>query len=412
MIQDHGIAVDPQPAGVKHLSAIGGVDGHRSRDRQVESQMHLAVDLPAVVEIGPLIREARLDLGIAQRLERSVPKAFGSREAGISQDLLGIPTAEVAVDFDEARNRVVELLGGQRCLEFWRVVEDVRHDPGNESIIDGDVAPAERLREHTGVEGRRGLVAGLVARIDLDGRLQILLGEQREERHFAGGVGTGHPGGRSWVAGERDVPHADAGLDVRRLHAVDHQLASPMVDVVVGRHDRQARGIEPDLDVAGHGLLDVPKAEEHLARGGRNHARGTRADRLEPLPVVSAGDVNPVRALLRHRGTAGRVEGEQRLHRGSLFDGDVQPFRHGAARHRHHDLDVGRAAQQLPGSDDFDPRWGGPTRQVEGAAGHQQQDDHDQKEHTHRSFILPRARGFDEGTAWPLVDAIRRGWLQ
>ncbi len=70
-----------------------------------------------------------------------------------------------------------------------------------------------------------------------------------------------------------DVAHAHAGRDVRRRGAVDDELRPAVVDVVVRGHDRNPRGLEPDLHVFRRRRRQRAEIEERLARRGDDDAR-------------------------------------------------------------------------------------------------------------------------------------------
>src|SRR5947207_4058747 len=75
VVEDHAGSVDPEPARGEHLPVVRGEHRYRGRDRQVEPQMNLLVDLLPFVEVRPMVGEARLDLRIAQLYEGSLPES-------------------------------------------------------------------------------------------------------------------------------------------------------------------------------------------------------------------------------------------------------------------------------------------------------------------------------------------------
>ena len=99
--------------------------------------------------------------------------------------------------------------------------------------------------------GARG-VAGRIARVDAHRRVDVLIVEQREERDAdrrIGDLDAVDRRARRRVPGILDVADHDARLDVVGRRAIDDDLGAAEVDVVVRRDDRDARPLEPDLDV-------------------------------------------------------------------------------------------------------------------------------------------------------------------
>ena len=74
VIDDHAVAVDAEEVGKHHDAGVGDVDRRVLHRRQVEAQVHLAVDLLVAEEVGPLIGEPRLHLRVAELGERFAPQ--------------------------------------------------------------------------------------------------------------------------------------------------------------------------------------------------------------------------------------------------------------------------------------------------------------------------------------------------
>src|SRR5206468_13123333 len=100
---------------------------------------------------------------------------------------------ELAVDFQKRRQHVT---AGRRRrdLQLRRVLENLRHDALQETVVELDLAPLERLREDLFDEAHLRLVAGLVLREDGDWRVEILIVEEREERDLKRGICDAHAG--------------------------------------------------------------------------------------------------------------------------------------------------------------------------------------------------------------------------
>ena len=209
--------------------------------------MDLLVDFLALVDIGAVIGERRLDGVVRERMEHDAPPQHLRRrllrEAG---DLLGVLPPQLAVDDEELREVVA--LG----LDLGRAFENRRHDAIEELVVERDPALLERLRERAVVEvGARG-VAGRVAREDAHRRVDVLVVEQREERDAdrrVGDLDAVDRRARRRVSRILDVADDDARLDIVRRGAIDDELGAAEIDVVVRRDDRHARPFEPDLHV-------------------------------------------------------------------------------------------------------------------------------------------------------------------
>jgi hypothetical protein len=78
MIDDDAVTVDAEPAGVDDGAGGGGGDRHVLRNREVEAEVRLLIDLFALVDVRPPIGEAGLDLRVAELEERAVPQFFGA----------------------------------------------------------------------------------------------------------------------------------------------------------------------------------------------------------------------------------------------------------------------------------------------------------------------------------------------
>ena len=156
------------------------------RDGEVEPEVHLPVDFLALVDVGAVVGEPRLDRGVAERLERVLPQHLRRRLLGQLRDRLGVRLPQVAVDAQERRPQIV---GRRREIHVRRRRGDRRNDALQKAVVDLDPAAGERLRERAMVERRRRLVAGRVAREERDRRVQVLIVEQREERDLRRGVG-------------------------------------------------------------------------------------------------------------------------------------------------------------------------------------------------------------------------------
>ena len=136
-------------------------------------------------------------------------------------------------------------------------------------------------------------------------RVQVLIVEQREERHLRRVVCL-DAGARGRESRIRLVADAHARFDVGRRGAVDDELGAAVIDVVERREHRDARRLEPDLDVARRLRVSLAEAVQHGPRGADDDPRGARlqlghvalADRPHDVDAVGRflADVAPVRA--------------------------------------------------------------------------------------------------------------------
>ena len=174
----------PSSSAKRTMPRLADDDRRAGKRGEIEAEVHLLVDLLALVDVGAVIGEGRLHGGVAERVEhRAAPQQLGLGLRGERRDLLVVLLAQLAVDDQELRQVVAFR------LHLGRAFEDGRHDAVDQLVVDVDAAALERLREHAVVEVGARRVAGLVAREEPDRRLQILIVQQREERDAQRGIG-------------------------------------------------------------------------------------------------------------------------------------------------------------------------------------------------------------------------------
>ena len=186
--------------------------------------------------------------------------------------VVAVHRAQLAVDLQE-RGEHVAVLGRRRRIQRRRVLQDFRHDPAQEPIVELDPALLERLLEDVVDERRARFVVGFVARERRDRRVQRLVVEQRKERRLQ--IAAERKPGYSIVADPDARPH------VGRRGAIDDQFRSAVIDVVLRRDDGHARRVEPDLDVL------AGRARQRLAASETTAAPPTTTRRA--APACSAG---------------------------------------------------------------------------------------------------------------------------
>ena len=199
MIDDDAVAVNPEPARMQHLAAVGRDERRGRRRGEIEAEMDLLIDLVASIHVGAVVGEARFDLRAAHRHERPFPEARRIGAFRDRDDPLGVGAPQVAVDLEKGREEV----GAPRVdAELGRLRQDVGDDPLQEAIVERDAALAERFRKDAVDEPDARLVARFVAREDRHRRLQVVVVREREERDLERRVCAGHPRAGRRIAGK------------------------------------------------------------------------------------------------------------------------------------------------------------------------------------------------------------------
>ena len=78
VVEDDAVAVDAERRRVSTLPRVRRHDRRVDDAREIEAEMDLPVDLLALVDVGALVRERRLDRGVGERMEDGAAPA-GSR---------------------------------------------------------------------------------------------------------------------------------------------------------------------------------------------------------------------------------------------------------------------------------------------------------------------------------------------
>jgi hypothetical protein len=204
------------------------------------------------------------------------------------------------------------------------VFKDFRHDTLEERVLQIDAPLAEGLRKHLVVERRMGLISRLVAREEPNRRPEILVVQEREERHLQPRVRGGDAGPGCGEARVDHVAHLDARLHVGRRHAVDHHLGSAEVDVVVGRDRGDTRRVEPGGDVAGGRRFLRTHPEQGCSRGGHHDSRAAGLEVGHRTLADRPANPDPVGRLLRQRGGRGRAKRKEWRALAVLLEDDVE----------------------------------------------------------------------------------------
>ncbi len=135
MVDDHAVAVDAEEIGPDDPPGVGGENRHVGGSGQVEPEVNLLVDFTPVVDVGPVIREPRLHLRVAQLAKRLAPQP---RVRGVRRerhDPLGVEPTEPAVDGQIPFQQTG--VGRQRQrAECVAAGDDVRHHLFEETVAD------------------------------------------------------------------------------------------------------------------------------------------------------------------------------------------------------------------------------------------------------------------------------------
>src|SRR5262245_1471440 len=107
MIDHHRVAVDAEILGKHDDAVVAGLDGMVRGDGEIEAEMVLMIDDPAVVDVAAVVGKGRFDLGVAELREGAVPEPLGPRAAGHLDEIRGVEAAQAPVDLEEVLDEVV-----------------------------------------------------------------------------------------------------------------------------------------------------------------------------------------------------------------------------------------------------------------------------------------------------------------
>ena len=338
VVHHDAVSVDPQVRRPHHAPVVGRVHRRILDIREIETQVYLPVHLLAVIDVVAHVGEIGLFLAVVQ--EGTVPQhLLLGLEAQIGK-LLVVPAAEVAIDFEEAREQVGA--GRQGAAGIHGV--DQR---GHQAIGQRKLARPEFLRLHAEPEPRGDLGAGQVARED----------QRHGARFHVPGVPEhGEPlacaTARERKTAKRVRPHAHSGLRHRPQRRQRHQFHAALVDVVlqaVGAHPRRRqhhghvaeRAVRQTAEVVRDGLHHHPRLAflqlRHFALADlERHA--TR--RYVPLPE----ETRRRRALREHQRARAVLLHVCRQAAHPVRIGNPDRDRRGCAGHRHRRAEGQRGA--------------------------------------------------------------------
>ena len=182
MVHNNAVAVDAERSSPNDTTVIRGLDTYMLGDSEIVTQVHLLVDLLAMVDIAAHISEGRLSLGVRLACEGLMPeKSIGSLQAQVGQGLV-VGLAHLGVDLEEAFHGIASAVR----IKF---AQDLLYELVSELYLVLSVDGLFFLREDDG-QRRSHVVAGRVRSVGQwrrAGRHVPGKSEQREEAGLAAG---------------------------------------------------------------------------------------------------------------------------------------------------------------------------------------------------------------------------------
>ena len=179
--------------------------------------------------------------------------------------------------------------------------------------------------------GARG-VAGRIAHVDAHRRVEVLVVEERDECDAQRGIGdldAVDGSARRRIAGILDVADDHARFHIVRRHAINHELRSAEVNVVVRRDDRDARPFQPDLDVAAGARLERAQTAHSGPAHGHDDFRCAGLQVGDRRLADFVRDPDLVASVLRDLSLARLVEAEERRLLAVLLEDDADRLHSG-----------------------------------------------------------------------------------
>ena len=270
-----------------------------------------------------------------------------------------------------------------RACRREAAVEGVASRMGGTTLLKNASVTLRRRRANVRREGAvgefsGGRVAGRILRDKSDGRGDVLVVQQAEERHAqrrvdrrrAGGpCARGAAGGKPGVVA---IACLHAGCRVGGRDPVDHHLGAAEVHVVMPGDDGEPRRGEPHREFARLDRACAPDAEEDAPRRGDHQPGGAVPQAGERAWRALLRDAHAMRGFLGEAGGARRVEREQAEHAPLLLDRHVERAQRRAQRVDGH-IERDPAAADRGGLVDLHQRAGFLAGVVEGDGAADQQ---------------------------------------
>src|SRR5262245_35957354 len=143
VIDDDGVAVNPELAGKHDLASIARQHRRIHGFCKIEAEMHLSVYLLTSIEVGAVIGKGRFDLRTATGLKCTLPQDGWRRLFRQRSDGLVVHATKIGVDLQKRLERIVG-----RHLQLWRALENRRYYPAKKFIVQRNRALAEGLRKN------------------------------------------------------------------------------------------------------------------------------------------------------------------------------------------------------------------------------------------------------------------------
>ena len=150
----------PSGAAYNTLPRFAATIGRVDDAREVEPEVGLAIDFLALVDVGPLVRERRLDGRVREGMEDGAAPQDLRRRSGPAKLAIFSAFFRRSSPFT-TRNFSQDV---SLRVHLGRRLEDRRHDAVEERVVELDAALLERLGERQAIEVGARRVAGLVLR--------------------------------------------------------------------------------------------------------------------------------------------------------------------------------------------------------------------------------------------------------
>ena len=257
MIDHDAVAVDAERSCPNDAAVIRGLDADMLGNREIIAQMHLLINLFAMIDIAAHVSEGGLGLGVRLAREGLMPKeSIGGLEAQVGESLV-VGLAHLGVDLDEALDGIASAVG----IEF---AQDLLHELIGDLYLVLGVDGLFLLREDDG-QRRRHVIAGCVRSVGQRrraGRHVPGKGEQREET----GLTAGHRPRTEGLVADPDARGCVGAGDVHRGQIGHAEVQVVLVGV---RTDERRLSDHVDLALPASGAM-----EQAAGRRFKNQAGG------------------------------------------------------------------------------------------------------------------------------------------
>src|ERR1700733_964718 len=180
MVHNNAVAIDPEGSSPNDTAVIRGLDADMLGDGEIVTEVHLLIDLLAMVDIAAHVSKGGLGLGVRLACERLMPeKPIGCLQSQVGQSLV-VGLAHLSVDLDEALDGIATAIG-------IKLAQDLLHELVSDLDLVLSVDRLFFLGEDDG-QRRSHVAAGAVGCVDHrrgTGGHVPRKGEQRKKAGFA-----------------------------------------------------------------------------------------------------------------------------------------------------------------------------------------------------------------------------------